>query len=183
MKKIILTITFILALTSFWFFADTRDYFQADYNDLTAEESELFKWRSDKDSFDLSLVYRQHFADTEYIFPRQKVSKIKIFKNVPIIGSLSSKTLKNDQLNNFLKFCNDTSNFDWGETTWAESESEYYCRLYNADNKVIGKIYFCLDQSSMTSARPFSPTMKFGQLSKNGLDYITQLIGDNDKWD
>lgn len=182
MKKIILTIIFILSLTALWLWADTRDYFQADYKDLTHEQKEIFKWRSGNDSFDLTSVYRQHFADTEFIFPRQKVSKIKFFKNTPIIGFLTSKTLKSDQVGNFLKFCNDTTNFGWGETTWAESESEYYCRLYNAENKVVGKIYFCLNQCSMTSARPFSPTMKFGQLSTTGLDYIKQLLDNKDKW-
>lgn len=38
--------------------------------------------------------YRHHFADPEFVFPRQKVNKIKLFKNIPILGVFTGKTLK-----------------------------------------------------------------------------------------
>jgi len=56
------------------------------------------------------------------------------------ISALTSKTLKHEFVDSFVNFCNDTTNFHWGETIWEISESEYYCRLYNENNKVVGKI-------------------------------------------
>jgi hypothetical protein len=37
-------------------------------NDLSDQQKEIFKRRSDIDNFDLSQVYRQYFADKEFIF-------------------------------------------------------------------------------------------------------------------
>jgi hypothetical protein len=63
-----------------------------------------------------------------------------------MISAFSSKSLNKNEIDNFLMFCNDTSNFSWSETTWNISESEYYFRLYNQENKFAGKIYFCIDK-------------------------------------
>lgn len=179
--KILGVFTSLLLLTAFWYWADDQDYFRSNYNDLTEKEKEIFKW-SDSDNFDLYQVYRQHFFDTEFIFPRQQVSKIKLFKNTPLLSIFTSKTLKQNQIDNFLTFCNDTANFDWGETTWGLNEAEYFIRLYNTKDQVVGKIYFCLADCGHIDARPFSPSMKFGMLSTVGLNKINKLIGDKDNW-
>lgn len=181
--KMFLIATCLFALTAFWYWADNQDYFQSNYNDLTEQQNGIFKWRSDIDDFDLPQVYRQHFADTEFVFPRQQVSKVKLFKNNPITGVFTSKTLRKNQIGNFLKICNDTTNFDWGETTWGLDEAEYFIRLYNSKDKVVGKIYFCLTDCGHIHARPFSPSMKFGELSSAGLDKINNLIDDKDQWE
>lgn len=181
--KILVATICLFGLIAFWYWADDQDYFQSSYNDLTEQQKEVFKWRSDVDEFDLPQVYRQHCTDTEFVFPRQEVSKVKLFKNTPLVSVFTGKTLKQNQIDNFLKFCNHTANFDWGETTWGLSEAEYFIRLYNAENKVVGKIYFCLADCGHINARPFSPSMKFGMLSTTGLDKINQLINDNDQWE
>jgi hypothetical protein len=181
LKTIIATIS-IFWMTLFWYWANDNDFFQGNYNDLSEQQKEMFKWRSDIDNFDLPQVYRQHFADKEFIFPRQQVSKIKLFKNTPILGAFTGKSLKQNQVDNFLIFCNDTTNFDWGETTWGLDEAEYLIRLYNSEDKIVGKIYFCLANCGHIDARPFSPSMKFGMLSSTGLDKINKLINDKDQW-
>jgi len=181
--KILLVTLCLFALTAFWYWADDQDYFQSNYNDLTEQQREIFKWRSDIDNFDLPQVYRQHFDDSEFKFPRQQVSKIKLFKTTPIVGVFTGKTIKQNQVDSFLKFCNDTTNFDWGETTWELDEAEYFIRLYNFKDQVVGKIYFCLADCGHIDARPFSPSMKFGMLSTTGLDKINKLINDKDQWE
>jgi hypothetical protein len=181
--KIFLTLTILFGLVVVWYWPNKQDSFQGDYSELTEKQSAIFNMQ-DEDDFDKLIArYKQHFADTEFVFPRQKVTKIKLFKNIPIIGFLSFKTLKHNNIDTFLKFCNDTTNFDWAETTWRISESEYYVKLYNSDNKVIGEIYFCLEDCYMTSAKPFCPAMKFGGLSSTGLDNIKNLINDKDNWE
>jgi hypothetical protein len=181
--KISLFVICLFALTAFWYWADDHDYFKNNYTDLTEQQKEIFKWRSDIDDFDLPQVYRQHFADSEFIFPRQQVSKVKLFKNTPLISVFTGRTLKQNQIATFLVFCNDTANFDWGETTWGLSEAEYFIRLYNSKGQVVGKIYFCLADCGHIDARPFSPSMKFGMLSTAGLDKINKLINDKDQWE
>lgn len=106
-----------------------------------------------------------------------------LFKNIPIIGVITSKTLKRNHIEPFLKFCNDSVNFDWRETTWDITESKYYVRFYNSDNKVVGKIYFCLDDGEMTSAEPFCPAMKFGGLLATGLENMHKLINNKANWE
>lgn len=181
--KILLLILCLLALAAFAYWADEQDYFKSNYNDLTEQEKEIFKWREEPENFDLADVYRQHFTDSEFIFPRQQVTKVKLFKNIPVVGIFTGKILKQNQVNSFIQFCNDTANFDWGETTWGLHEAEYFIRLYNAKDEVVGKIYFCLADCRHVYARPFSPTMKFGMLSTSGLDKINQLINDKEQWE
>ena len=186
MKRLLkktLAIIFLFGLTAFWYWADDQDYFQSNYNDLTEQQKEIFKWRSNIDNFDLPQVYRRHFFDNEFAFPRQQISKVKLFKNIPIVSVFTGITLKQNQVDSFLQFCNDTANFDWGETTWGLNEAEYFIRLYNSKDKVVGKIYFCLADCGHIHARPFSPSMKFGMLSTTGLEKINKLINDKDQWE
>jgi hypothetical protein len=181
--KIVLVSLCFLVLISFWYWVDNEDYFNASYRDLTEHQKEIFKWRSDIDNFDLPHVYREHFADSEFIFPRQQVARVKLFKNIPIVGVFTGKTLKQNQVKSFLQFCNDTANFGWGETTWELNDAEYYIRLYNSSGQVAGKIYFCLAGCGRIDARPFSPSMKFGMLSATGLEKINKLINDKNQWE
>lgn len=173
----------IFALSAFWYVADRHDYFKGHYNDLSEEQGEIFKWKDGDTSEKLMGRYRQYFSDSEYTFPRQSVSKVKMFKNIPMLGILTGKTLHQNLVDRFVEFCNDTANFTWAETTWEISESEYYFKLYSKDNDVVGKVYFCLEDCGMTHARPFCPSMKFGMLSENGLIGIRKLINSKDNRD
>ncbi len=183
LRKTFIILFILIGLFVFWYWADKKDYFNSDYKDLTASQKRTFEWQDSDEGEKLMQRYRQCFFDSQYAFPRQKVTKVKLFRNIPMISALTSKILKPEYVNSFINFCNDTTNFHWGETTWQLNESKYYCRLYNADGKVAGKIYFCLDDCGMTSSRPFSPAMKFGGLSTKGLNYILQLFSDKTKWE
>lgn len=181
--KIFILIIFITGLFSFWYLAEDADYFQANYRELSIKQQEIFKWQDDDDGAQLIERYRKAFADSQYAFPRQKVAKIKLFHNQQLASGLTSKTLKQKEIKDFIKFCNDTSNFGWAETTWDKSESEYFCRMYNNNEEVIGKIYFCVEHCRMTRSIPFSPMMKFGELSEKGMEYLGNLISDKTKWE
>lgn len=183
LRKILLLLFIVTGLFAFLYWADTKDFFKANYRDLSVNQQKTFYWQAGDSTETLIQRYRQHFLDSQYTFPRQKVAKVKLFQNTPAFSFFTGKTLNPIYNESFLQFCNDTANFHWAETTWSKSESEYYCRLYDAQNNVVGKIYFCLDNCGMTSARPFSPVMKFGGLSEKGLTYIRQLISDEKKWE
>lgn len=159
------------------------DYFQSDYRELSVRQQQILKWQDDDDGAKLIERYRKAFTDSQYAFPRQKVTKIKFFRNQQFASSLTSKTLKQEEISDFIIFCNDTANFQWNESTWEKSESNYICRLYNKDGKVVGKIYICLDHCGMTRAVPFTPMMKFGGLSEKGINYLQGLIADKSKWE
>ncbi|WP_300688772.1 hypothetical protein [Chryseobacterium sp.] len=162
---------------------NTNDYFQSNYKDLTPEQESIFKWKNGDDENSLQKRYKKYLSDKSYAFPRQNVSKVKLFENIPLAGPLMGKTLKPFQINRFINFCNDPENFDWKETTWQVNDSEYYFKLYNDDNEVVGKIYFCLEKCGMTSSKPFCPAMKFGGLSEKGKNQIEKLINDKANWD
>jgi len=186
--KNILKITGLIFLTfglfALWYWTDNNDYFQTDYRELTTGQSKIFEWKDGDSDQTLKDRFKTHFTDTTYYFPRQKVSKVKIFKNIPLFGVFTDKTLKKKEIANFIDFCNDSTNFDWGETTWGYYECQYYIRLYNSDNKVVGKIYLLLDgHMSLTEAKPLCPSMKFGQLSTIGFRKITRMINEKDNWE
>ena len=170
MKKImkfVLIFIGIFGLSILWFWADKNDYFNSKYRDLSEKEMSIFDWkRSEEQKIELAEIYKRNFNDTIYKFPRQKVNKIKCFQNIPMIGIFTGKTLKVENNIEFLNFCNNTSNFQWGETTWETSESEYYFNFYDKENRIIGKMYFCLKGCGMTKSRPFCPAMKFGGITK-----------------
>jgi hypothetical protein len=174
MKKILIIIIGTTALLTLWYWTEENDYFNADYKDLTEDEELTFTRESNPTS-----IYIQHFGDKEFIFPRTPVDKIKLFKNKPFIASLTSKTLKKEFNSDIVNFFNDSTNFGWGETTWSRNESEYILRFYDKD-KVVGKIYLCLNECGWIETRPFTPNVKFGQLT-NG--EIERIIKDEEKWD
>jgi hypothetical protein len=181
LRKFLIILFVVIGLLVFWYWADKKDYFNTDYKDLTTSEKKNFEWQYG-DNGELMQRYRMYFFDSQYAFPRQQVTKVKLFRNIPMVSVFTSKTLKAEYVDSFVTFCNDTTNFDWGETTWQLNESKYYCKLYNADGKTAGKIYFCLDDCGMTSSKPFAPTMKFGGLSTKGMKYIQHLFSDKTKW-
>lgn len=181
--KFLVVLFILVGLSVFWYWSDKKDYFNSDYRDLTSSQKRIFEWQEGDDAEKLMQRYRLHFFDSQYVFPRQKVIKVKLFSNTPMLSALTSKTLNPKYVDSFVNFCNDTTNFNWSETTWQLNESKYYCRLYNSTGKAVGKIYFCLDGCNMTSAIPFSPSMKFGGLSPTALNYIEQLINDKTKWE
>ena len=75
-----------------------------------------------------------------------------------------------------IAFFNNPINFDWGETTWEVTESEYILRFYSKQDKEIGKIWLCLEGCGMTKSIPFSPNMKYGGLSEIGKEGIEKII-------
>jgi len=177
MKKILLILFGTILLLTIWFVTEERDYFNSDYNDLTSIETSIFEAESDP-----TRIYISHFGEDKYRFPRQHVDKVKLFNNKPFVGTLTSKTLKTEYNSDLVDFFNDSTNFDWGETTWTYRESEYILRFYK-DDKIVGKIYLCLDKCGMTDTRPFTPNVKFGGLTDNGQKKLEYFLTDEKKWE
>lgn len=165
-----------------WRWLDYNDFFYTDYHDLTPTQAAIFEWQSGDNDTMIIRRYEQHFADPGLTFPRQPVAKVKFFKNYLLFGGIG-RSLKRTEVPRFIKFCNSPANFTWSETTWTTTESECYCNLYNSDDKVVGKMYFCLNGCFMTDARPFCPSMKFGMLSTTGFLEIKTLFKDGKNWE
>lgn len=177
MKKILLIALGSIAFLVIWFLTEENDYFISDYKDLTLNEKSEFTKEPNP-----TLSYISHFGDPEFLFPRQEVDKIKIFENKPIIGTFTSKTLNKKFNTDLIQFFNDSTNFWWGETTWLYRESEYILRFYSED-KIVGKIYLCLDNCGMIDTKPFTPNVKFGGLTNEGQKKLESIIEDKYKWD
>ncbi len=121
-------------------------------------------------------VYQRNFKTPNYKFPRTDVSQIKVYKNLPLFSRLTRKKLSEREVDSLKLFFNSPDNFNWGETTWALSESDYIIRFYNKKNSEIGKVWVCINGCGMTFSKPFSPNMKYGGLSEIGYEKIQAIL-------
>ncbi|WP_282030849.1 hypothetical protein [Winogradskyella eximia] len=178
LKKVLYTFG-ILALIGIVIIIDIADRGQFYSENLPTDEQNIFDWKDHYDEYqDHRNVYKEHFGFGKYKFPREYVSKIKLFKNDFLISRLTSKTVSELNKADLITFFNNPSNFDWLETTWSISQSEYILRFYNEENKEIGKIWLSLDSSKMTESKPFTPNMKYGRLSAVGMKNLNFILNE-----
>ena len=175
--KIALTAGGLILLLAFWYWSKRNDYFIAKYNDLSSEELAEFK----KDP-DPTLIYRSNIGKEKYQFPRQHVNQVKLFQNTPLLGSLNSRTLKEEFNQEVTTFFNDSTNFSWSETTWSIQDADYILKFYN-NGKLVGKVWLCLTGCGMISTHPFTPNTKFGGLTIEGKRILESILNDHTKWE
>lgn len=144
---------------------------------LHTPEEEMNEFHLYKTTGEVKKAYERNYDNPKYLFPRGKVEKIKLYKNQFLISRITSKTLSNENAIAMVDFLNTPNNFDWTETTWRLTESEYILRFFDNDNNEIGKIWLCLEECGMTKSIPFSPNMKFGGLSMTGRENLKDLLG------
>jgi hypothetical protein len=161
----ILTIILILLLL--------LDYSDRKYSYPSIPEKQFKEFSLYKTDIEVKHAYEKHFQDSTYQFPKGKVKKVTICKNLPLISRLTNREINKKLI---VDFVNNHENFDWSETTWTPKESEYIAKFYNYNNEEIGKIWFSLYDCGMTESIPFSPRMKFGGLSTTGKHRLTQIV-------
>jgi hypothetical protein len=176
MKRILIILLILIALASGWWYAEECDYWNTNYRRLTKEQADIFDFDTYNNGEKLQQVFKEHFGDTSFNFPRQQVQKIKLYKNKPIISSLTSKELSTKDIEDLLSFCNNPDNFGWGETTWGYKDAQYIFRFFDKRNKIVGKLYICLDNCYHIESIPFTPNMKFGQITQTGFQQLKKLI-------
>jgi uncharacterized protein YxeA len=170
----ILIAVFIIIIIGFLIVSDVFDRGQY-YSTFTPKE-EMIEFYIYKTTEEQEKAFEKNFGNVKYNFPREKVVKVKLFKNRFLLSRLTSKTLSESSKSEVMSFFNNPVNFDWGETTWKVAESEYILRFYNQEDKEIGKIWLCLEGCGMTKSIPFSPNMKYGGLSKIGKEGVEKII-------
>ena len=172
-KKILLAIIIILII-GFVIISDSFDRRQY-YSTITPkdEQIEFFMYKTTEDQ---EKAFEKNFGNRKYQFPRKKVEEIKLFKNTFLISRLTSKTVSESNRMEVLSFFNSPVNFNWSETTWEDTDSEYILRFYDYQNNEIGKIWLCMEDCGMTKSFPFSPNMKYGGLSETGRKNIRRII-------
>ncbi|MFT5753879.1 MAG: hypothetical protein ACI924_001104 [Flavobacterium sp.] len=175
LKKILLVIG-ILAIVGFAIVSDIFDRGQFYSKHIPTDE--LNEFYMHKTSEQQEKAFEKNFGFGKYKFPREHVAKIKLFKNNFLTSRLTSKTMSELNKKDLITFFNNPNNFDWSETTWSLSESEYILRFYNKENKEIGKIWLCLEGCGMTESEPFSPNMKYGGLSKVGKENLNYILNE-----
>jgi len=120
-------------------------------------------------------TYQTHFFDKRFSFPRQPVRKVKITKNIPLIGRFLSAYLSTQQQQELLKFLNNPDNFTWQKVGMRHSDADYILYFYNDKNQAVGKIWFCCACGQIIAV-PFSPNMKFGKIKASRLSEILQML-------
>ena len=173
-KKILLIISSIVIIGIIYAFdISDRGLLNSEY--IPVEEASYFYVRKSNEK--VQEVFKKNFGNPKYEFPRSSVKKIKILDNVPLISRFTTQTItEKNKIDFILEFFNNPQNFDWGETTWYISESEYIIRFYNEKNEEVGKVWLCMEGCGMTESRPFSPNMKFGGLSEVGKAKMNELL-------
>lgn len=172
-KRILLSF-FIIAFIVFVIVLDASD--RGKYYSTNLPKEELNKFFMHKTSEEQEKVFEQNFGNKKYNFPREKVAKVKLFRNKFLVSRLTSKTLSESNKEKVISFFNDPDNFDWSETTWEVTDSEYILRFYNEKGKEIGNSWLCLEDCGMTESIPFSPNMKYGGLSESGKEGLEKII-------
>jgi hypothetical protein len=105
------------------------------------------------------------------------LEKDKLFKTFWI-----SRTLKQERVAEIVDFFNNPLNFDWGETTWGNEDIDYIFKFYDQANRLIGKVDICYHDCGMAKSKPFTPNMKYGQLSVDGYNALNLIIYKLDYW-
>ncbi|REG90441.1 hypothetical protein C8P67_1258 [Flavobacterium aquicola] len=164
-------ILLIVGLISIWDLFDRGLFYSRHISTDELNEFYMYKtWEQQEKAFE------KNFGVEKYKFPRKKVSEIKLFKNTFLTSRITSKTISNLNKSELISFFNNPINFHWSETTWSLDESEYILRFYDDKDNEIGKIWLCLEGCGMTESIPFSPNMKYGGLSKTGMENINRII-------
>jgi hypothetical protein len=177
--KILKKITIVLAIlvsTIIILISDRADRNQ--FYSIATSKEELKTFFLHKTSEEQEKAYESNFGNEKYKFPREKVAKIKLYKNVFLLSRIISKEISESDKIKTLNFFNNPENFSWGETTWSIEDSEYILRFFDENENEIGKIWICLEECGMTKSIPFSPNMKYGGLSKIGREKIKDLLND-----
>ncbi len=175
LKKILLVIG-VLAIVGFAIIWDIADRGQFYSKHIPTDE--LNEFYMHKTSEQQEKAFEKNFGFGKYKFPREHVAKITLFKNDFLTSRLTSKTVSDLNKADLITFFNNPSNFDWSETTWSLSESEYILRFYNKENKEIGKVWLYLEGCGMTESEPFSPNMKYGGLSEIGKENLNFILNE-----
>ena len=167
----LLLLIIVLSIITIYDIADRSKFYST-----ASSLDELTTFSIQETSQQQQIAYIKNFGNKKYSFPREKVSKVKLFKNTLLISRLTCKTLNKQNEELIISLLNNPSNFSWEETTWNTNEAEYILRFYNNEELEIGKIWLCIKECGMTKAYPFSPNMKYGALSSIGKFRLEQIL-------
>jgi len=139
------------------------------------DAKEISAFTTGKPGDSLKDVYQVLFFDKRFSFPRQTVKKLKVARNIPLIGRFSSTYISTQQQQKILKFLNNPDNFTWQKVDMRHSDADYIFYFYNDKNQAVGKIWFCSGCRQLIAV-PFSPNMKFGKVKASKLSEILQML-------
>ena len=114
--------------------------------------------------------------DSNTFLALEDVNEIKFYRNLPIISRLMGQKLTKEQATTIVEIIKDSRNFDWGETTWAIRETDFFFRFYDSEEKELGKFWVCFEACGMTAISPQLSSTKYGNLSERGKSNFTELI-------
>ncbi|WP_196886839.1 hypothetical protein [Aureivirga sp. CE67] len=123
--------------------------------------------------------YKKEFNNPKFDFPGKEISKIKIYKNTPVISRFTAETLDKKQQEEIIQFFNNPENFSFEKTSWKIPDAEYIIRFFDKNKEEIGKVWLCLNDCEAVKSIPFSAKMKFGSLSEIGKKKIISILEQN----
>lgn len=174
MMKLTFKIIALLLFVGLLFRLDSKDRYGT--NESNFLNTELVLCFEKGENEDVMAAYEGAWNMEEFRFPRKAVKQVVVYKNLPFISRFTKQKLAGNQQIRFIELLNDTSNFDWSETTWSIREADFIVRFFDENDEAIGKVWVCLDDCFMLETKPFAPTTKFGHFNT---DEIGQLLNSN----
>ena len=108
----------------------------------------------------------------DYKFPEKYVDRIIVQRTYNPIDILFPKVLSKLQMDALIGFLNDTTRFDWAETTF--DKVDYLVIFYNND-KIVAKLDIGIDCMTIDCI-PINPRLKYGRLSERSLNELIKII-------
>lgn len=105
-------------------------------------------------------------------YPGVEVDKITIQRMYNPIAMVFPKILGKSDIASFDKFINDSSNFEFCETTF--DKVDYVVKMYNK-SRIVSKMWIGLD-CRIIDCKPMNPRMKFGMMNDTGLKRLIDII-------
>lgn len=105
-------------------------------------------------------------------YPGVVVDKITLQRMYNPIDIVFPRILGKLDIASFDKFINDSSNFEFGETTF--DKVDYVVMLYNK-SRIVSKMWIGID-CKIIDCMPMNPRMKFGMMNDVGLKKLVEII-------
>ena len=156
-----------------WYVLDSSSRYNFNFQCPNPGDVKLFNRDTTQD---IRLRYQKFAGQKRFKFPRGKVSKIIIRRNIPFVSILTSRTLTDASQKTLLKFLNNPENFDWQDNDMRLSQADYILYFYYDTQQFNGKLWLCTSCKTL-KAIPFSPNMKFGHIKKDKWPVLKKILG------
>ena len=156
-----------------WYVWDTSSRNGFGFQCPNSDEVRIF---NNDTTSDIRAHYQKFFHQDKFRFPRSRVLKTTLRRNILFFSTLTEHSLSDTSQKALIDFLNNPENFSWQHTGLLHSQTDYIIYFHDEKQQLIGKLWLCTSCRSLI-AIPFSPNMKFGHVKKDKWPVLKKIIG------